>query len=339
MFYKIIIQGKFYFLNRKSYDKLVGVIDKKNEVYYKNELIFKEKEYLDEENFMINIPRHVGNFTEKVWKNSINLFESCAQFAVSGRILMWKVEEGQVLDFREIEPSGDRSAVLNFKRGKKYLDTEGKEKEAHEALTISIEKCDRNALAYERRAVVNLMLKNYKEAKEDFLKSINIDNTVSEAHLGLSKILMYEKNYDEALKHLNYSMKTSIALQPIHWQSRRGKADIFILYEEWEKAEFELKLLVSRKFKKDNPNYYWRKQDLFKDGIVKYNQYEFGEALKLFEEAMSLENGKDKIPEKDKYYYLGMAKKNSGKSGYIHDLKKSAELGNEDAQYILDSLL
>lgn len=339
MFYKIIIQGKFYFLNRNSYDKLVGVINKKNTVYYKNDIVFKELEFLDDENFMINIPRHVGKYTDKVWKNTVNLFQSCAQFAVAGRVLMWKVEEGKVLDFSEIEPTGDRSAVLNFRRGKDYINVSGKEKEAHDALSMSIENCNRNALAYERRAVVNIMLKNYKEAKEDFQKSLNLDNSISEAHLGLAKILMYENNLEEALKHLNFALKTSVALQPLHWQSRRAKANIHIIHEEWEKAEFELKLLISRKFDSDNPNFLWKKEDLFNFGIVKYNQYEFNDALELFERSMKMHGGKEKIPEKDKYFYLGMAKKNSGKSGYIHDLKRAAELGNEDAAFMLDDLI
>ncbi len=339
MFYKVIIQGKFYFLNRNSYDKLVVVINKKNAVYYKNDIIFKELEFLDDENFIVNIPRHVGKYSDKVWKNTINLFESCAQFAVSGRVLMWKVEKGKILDFKEIEPSGDRAAVLNFKRGKEYINVEGKEKEAHDALSISIEKCNRNALAYERRAVVNIMLKNYKEAKEDFKKSLNLDNNISEAHLGLAKILMYEKNFDEALKHLNFALKTSVALQPLHWQTRRAKANIHIIHEEWDKAEFELKLLIAREFEPDNPNFFWKKEDLFNYGIVKYNQYEFNEALELFERSMQIKDGKEKILEKDKYFYLGMAKKNSGKSGYIHDLKRAAELGNEDAKYILEDIL
>jgi len=339
MFYKVIIQGKFNFLNRNSYDKLVRVIQNKNLVYYKKDIVFKELEFLDDEKFMIDIPRYVGNHTDKTWKNTTNLFENCAQFAVSGRVFMWKVEEGKVLDFKEIEPSGDRSAIVSFKKGKEFLSTEGKEKEAHDELSKSIEKCERNAIAYERRAVVNLMLKNYVEAKEDFEKCLNIDDTVCEAHLGLAKILMYENNLELALEHLNKALKNSVALQAIHWQCRRAKAETYITLEEWDKAEFELKLLVNRKFDKNNSNYYWKKEDIFKYGIVKYNQYDFAEALNLFEQSMSLPEGKSKTPNKDKYYYLGMAKKNSGKSGFIHDLKLSAELGNEDAEYMLEDFL
>jgi tetratricopeptide (TPR) repeat protein len=339
MFYKLIIQGKFYFLNHTSYDKLVSVIQNRNQIYYKNEIVFKELEFLDYENFMISIPRYVGNHTDKVWKNTVNLFENCAQFAVSGRVMMWKIEEGRILEEKEIEPSGSRTAVLNFKRGKEFMNVGGKENEALEELNKSLETCNRNALAYERRAVVNLMLGNYPEAKEDFMKSLNVDNSIPESHLGLGRILLKEGNLLTSLMHLNFAIKTSIALQPLHWQARRAKAELHMRNEEWDEAEFELKLLVNRVFDRNDVNFSRRKQDLFNLGIVKYNQYLFDVALENFEKAMSMPYGKDKIPDKDKFYFLGMAKKNLGKSGYIHDLNKSAELGNEDAIYILEEIL
>lgn len=339
MFYKLIIQGKFYFLNHTSYDKLVSVIQNRNQIYYKNEIVFKELEFLDHENFMISIPRYVGNHTDKVWKNTVNLFENCAQFAVSGRVMMWKIEEGRILEEKEIEPSGSRTAVLNFKRGKEFMNVGGKENEALEELNKSLETCNRNALAYERRAVVNLILGNYPEAKEDFMKSLNVDNSIPESHLGLGRILLKEGDLLTSLMHLNFAIKTSIALQPLHWQARRAKAELHMRNEEWDEAEFELKLLVNRVFDRNDVNFSRRKQDLFNLGIVKYNQYLFDVALENFEKAMSMPYGKDKIPDKDKFYFLGMAKKNLGKSGYIHDLNKSAELGNEDAIYILEEIL
>jgi tetratricopeptide (TPR) repeat protein len=339
MFYKVIIQGKFYFLNHNSYDKLVSVVLNRNQIYYKNEIIFKELEFFDHENHMISVPRYVGNHSDKIWKNTVNLFENCAQFAVSGRILMWKIEEGRVLEHKEIEPSGSRSAVLNFQRAKDLIQNKGKEQEALTELSKSLEIYNSNALAYERRAVVNLMLNNYSEAKEDFEKSLNIDNSIPESHLGLGRILMKECDFENALKHYNFAIKTSIALQSLHWQARRAKAELHIKNGEWEEAEFELKLLVTRNFDKTDPNYSRKKQDIFNFGIVKYNQYMFDVALDLFEKSMSIPFGKDKIPDKDKYYYLGMSKRNLGKSGYIHDLNKSAELGNEDAIYMLEEIL
>lgn len=339
MFYKLIIQGKFYFLNRTSYDKLVAVIQNKNQIYYKNDIVFKELEFLDEENFMISIPRYVGNHTDKVWKNTANLFENCAQFAVSGRVMMWKIEEGRLVETKEIEPSGGRTAVLNFNKGRDFIKEGGKEVEALAELSKSIENCNRNALAYERRAVVNLKLGNIAEAKEDFQKSINVDNSLAESHIGLGRILLRERDLENALKHLNFAIKTSIALQSIHWQARRAKAELHMINEEWEEAEFELKLLINKVFEKSDPNFQRRRQDIFNYGIVKYNQYLFDVALELFERAMSMPYGKDKIPEKDKYFFLGMSKKNLGKNGYIHDLSKSAELGNEDAIYMLEEIL
>ena len=303
MFYKIIIQGKFYFSNQSGFEKLVNVIRNKNQIYYKNELVFKEFEYFDLENFLVSVPRYVGNHTDKLWKNTVNLFENCAQFAVSGRIMMWKIENGKVLEAKEIEPSGNRTAVLNFQRGKEYLSETGREAEALLELSKSLATYSRNALAYERRAVVNLKLGNYVEAKEDFQKSLNIDNTIAESHLGLGRILMRDDDLETAIKHLNYAIKTSVALQSLHWQARRAKAELHMKNEEWDEAEFELKLLINRYFDRNDPNFKRRKQDIFNYGIVKYNQFIFDAALEQFEKAMSMPFGKDKIPDKDKFSF------------------------------------
>ena len=184
MFYKVIIQGNLQFANENSYLKLVKMIENRNEVYYKNIIIHKELEFLDYKHFMIDVPRHVGNYSDKVWKNTISLFQNCAQFAVSGRIFAWKIESGEILEYELIEPSGDRSAVLHFKKGKKFIDG-GHDVEAMKSLSLSLEKYQKNALAYERRAVVNLLQKNYAEAMRDFNKCLKIDDTVAEAHFEL----------------------------------------------------------------------------------------------------------------------------------------------------------
>ena len=122
MFFKVIIQGNLQFANENSYQKLVKMIENRNEVYYKNIIIHKELEFLDHDNFMVDVPRHVGNYTDKVWKNTISLFQNCAEFAVSGRIFAWKIENGEILEYELIEPSGDRSAVLHFKKGKTFIE-------------------------------------------------------------------------------------------------------------------------------------------------------------------------------------------------------------------------
>lgn len=334
MFYKIIIQGKLYFANKASYDKLVKMILNRNEVYYKNLIVHKELEFLDDENFMIHIPRHVGNYTDKVWKNTVSLFENCAQFAISGRIFAWKIENGEILDEAVIEPTGDRSAVMYYQKGLKQIE-HGEGAEAYQSFNLALEKYQRNPLAYERRAVVNMMQKNYVEAMEDFQKCIRLDDTIAEAHYGITKLLMREREYDEALGYAENCIKHSIALQSIHWQARRAKAEIHINNREFEKAAFELKLLAARKFSENNPNYAWKRADLFNYGYVLFKMEDYENALFFFEKSFKIPSGKDDIPEQKKLYYLGIAKQKCGKHGFISDIKKASEMGYEKAGKLL----
>jgi len=338
MFFKVIIQGNFQFANENSYLKLVKMIENRNEVYYKNIIIHKELEFLDHDNFQIIIPRHVGNYSDKVWKNSISLFRNCAEFAVSGRILAWKIESGEVLEFEMIEPTGDRSAVMHFKKGKKFIES-GDQTEAMKSLSLSLEKYQKNAMAYERRAVVNLMQQNFAEALRDFHKCLKIDPTVAEAHFGIAKLHMRKDEIDDALPFVEKAIRNSIALQGLHWQARRTKADIHMRKKEYKKAEFELKLLAKRRFSESNPNYAWKRHDVFKYGVSLYKLELFEESLEQFENALNIKTGKDHIPESEKYYYRALAKKQSGKNGFISDLKMASELGEKRAEKMLEEVV
>ena len=338
MFYKVIIQGNLQFANENSYQKLVKMIENRNEVYYKNVIIHKELEFLDHENSQIIIPRHVGNYSDKVWKNSISLFQNCAEFAVSGRILAWKIEAGEILEYQQIEPTGDRSAVMHFKKGKRFIE-EGDRDKAYKSLNLSIEKYQKNALAYERRAVVNLMQKKFSDAMRDFHKSLKIDPTVPEAHFGIARLHMRKEEFEEAIPYIENTIKYSIALQAIHWQARRAKAEIHLKKKEYKKAEFELKLLAKRRFSESNPNYAWKRHDVFKYGFALYQLGEYEAALKQFENSLRIQTGKDSIPDSEKYYYRALSKQKSGKNGYISDLKKSSELGEKRAKKMLEDLV
>lgn len=338
MFFKIIIQGNLQFANEGSYQKLVKMIENRNEVYYKGIIIHKELEFLDHEHFMIHVPRHVGNYTDKVWKNTVNLFQSCAQFAVSGRIFAWKIDSGEVLEYELIEPTGDRSAVMHFNKGKKQLE-KGNEGEAIKSLNLALEKYQRNALAYERRAAVNVMQQNFAEAMRDFHKCIKIDDTVSEAHFGIAKLHMRKEEWEEAMPYVENTIKNSIALQSIHWQGRRAKADIHMKLKQYKEAAFELKLLSIRHFTENNPNYAWKRSDVYHYGLALFELGEFDNAIKAFDQALKLQTGRDKIPDSLKFYYRGLAKKSAGKNGFISDLKTASELGEKRAEQLLEELV
>jgi tetratricopeptide (TPR) repeat protein len=162
---------------------------------------------------------------------------------------------------------------------------------------------------------------------------------VSEAHFGIAKLHMRKNELDEALPFVENTIKNSIALQSIHWQARRTKAEIHLKKKEYKKAEFELKLLAKRRFSESNPNYAWKRADIFNYGYTLFLLGEFESALEQFEHALKINTGKDSIPESEKFYYRGLAKQKSGKNGYISDLKTALKLGDKRAGKLLEELV
>ncbi|MGB5362085.1 MAG: hypothetical protein WBN17_02145, partial [Aureibaculum sp.] len=259
MFFKAIIQGRLEFGTERSYDKVLKMYESRTESYYKNTLIFKAEEIFIPEEKALVIPRYVAQVTEKSFRNTASLLEYCSQFAVAGSIRSWQIDEGKIMHYAIAEPDSDKVAVQSFIKGRKLVKETGKESEALIALTKAIEKYDRHAQAYERRAKVNFILKRYHDAKRDYTKCINIDPTIPTAFYGRAKVLIIEEKWEEAIDDLENATKNAIALQTVFWKAKRMKAKCHIKLKQWEKAAFDLKFFCKRKFKDDDPNYVWKR--------------------------------------------------------------------------------
>jgi len=332
MWIKSIIQGRLEFGNAKSYEKVVKMFNYRTENYHKNDILFKEEDIFFEDGFYMDLKRFVGQVTQKSYKNTMNLLGYCAQFAISGSIDGWLTDSGTVLAHSHVEPKSDKAVVQFFQRGKKLVKTQGEQEEAIKQLTKAIEKYDRHAQAYERRAKVNFILKNYHDALRDYNKSLGVDDTNPAAYYGRGKVHMINENWKEAASDFDMATKKSIALQSIYWKSRRLKADCHIHLKEYKKAAFDLKLFSNRSFDKDNPNLKWMSYIQFQYGKVLIELEEYEEAIKAFDASLEERSKFDEIPEKEKYFYRGLAKKKAGKNGSIKDIKMAKELGFENAE-------
>jgi len=334
VFIKSILQGRIEFGNQKSFDKVFKMFEYRTETYYKNDIIMTQEEAFDSELLSLEVPRYVGQHTEKSFRNTVSLLQYCAQFAISGEIRAWQTENGKVLRYAYIEPESDKAAVINFRKGKELVGSDGREQEALDALSKAIDKYNRHAYAYEKRGEVNFTLKKYHDALRDFNKCLAIDDTIPDAYLGKANIAMHNEDYDEAIKNLEFSIKKSIALQPIYWKSRRLKAECHIKKEEFEKAAADLKLLTNRKFDKDNYNYKWRKQNLNLYGKVLAELEQYKEAIKVFEAVEEIDIDYN-FNEGEFLYYRGLSKKKSRKRDFVKDLKRASELGIKKAEILL----
>lgn len=335
---KTIIQGRLEFGNSKSYEKVLKMFIYRAENYYKSDVILDHEEVFIEETLTLSVPRYVGTNLERSWKNAVALLEYCAQFAVSGEIGAWQTDSGKIINSAIVEPQSDKAAVIQFRKGKELADEAGKEKEAIEALTKAIEKYDKHAQAYERRANVNFVLKKYHDAMRDYNKCLKLDDTIPTAYYGRARIHIMNKDYESAISDLNLTIKKSIALQSSYWTARRVKADCHIERKEYKEAAFDLKLFTNRKFAEDNPNFKWKKHALNTYGQVLLELEEYEEALKAFDRSFELDDDTDSKENGKRLYFRGVAKQKAGKSGFIKDIKKAADMGVSEAAALLTEI-
>lgn len=333
-FYKTIFQGRLDFGSRATYDKVFKMAIHRLETYYKNETFLTE-EHFNEENFSIEVPRTVTQLSEKFYRNSVDLVQYLAQFAVSGKLGCWMVENNVVLDCHIVEPESDKVVVQSFQKGKKLSTLEGKEKDAMKMLNKVINKYDKHSQAYERRGHVNMMLRHYDDADYDYSKAIRLDPENADALVGRGRLYMMRKEWEKAISDLDQATKKSLALQEVYWIARRLKATCHINLKQYKEAEFDLRLFTRRKFDEKDINFLWRKHCLFQYGQVLMELGEYEKAIDAINESLKLKEGHGTVPKADQLLKRGIAKQKSGSSGYLSDWKEAAELGSTGAEELL----
>ncbi len=335
--YKTIFKGRFEFGSPKSFEKVLKMYEHRVENYYRNDILLNQEEIFDHENAALNVPRFICQSTQKSWKNTISLLEYLSEFAVAGSLVAWMTDSGKVLHYKIIEPQSDRTAVQSFIKGRKLANEAGKEGEAMAALTKAIEKYERHAMAYERRGHVNFHLKNFKDAHYDYSKSIDLAPANPEPYYGRANIYILNKNLMKAIEDLEMTIKTSIPLEPIYWKARLKKAECLINSNMSSEAALDLKLFTKRKFLEDNPNYVWRKYALLKYGRILVEEKDYQTALDILDQALNEKPGKGKVNDADILYYRGIARKESGKPGFVKDWKESARMGSTKSSKLLEA--
>lgn len=339
MWIKSIIQGRLEFGNEKSYTKVLKMYGYRTENYHKNDILFKEEEIFFEDGFYLDLKRFVGQVTQKSFKNTMNLLGYCAQFAISGSIDGWLTDTGTVLAHIHVEPDSDKAVVQFFLKGKGLVKSDGDQEKAIEALTKAIEKYDRHAQAYERRAKVSFILKKYHDALRDYNKSLSIDPTNPAAYYGRAKVHVINEDYEKAISDFDFATKKSIALQSIYWKARRLKSECHLKLKQYTEAAFDLKLLFNRKFDNDSHLSGWKSYIAFQYGKVLLELDQNEEAIKVFDASLLETSKNDAIKDREKYFYRGVAKKKAGKNGSIKDIKMAKDLGFKNADKLIAQLI
>ncbi|HOY13053.1 MAG TPA: tetratricopeptide repeat protein [Saprospiraceae bacterium] len=338
MFYKAIIQGRLDFGTPRSFETVVKMFNYRVENYHKNDILFKVEEIFNEETNELNIERFVGNVLEKSFKSTSELLDYCVQFAVNGSIRAWLVDNGEILHFHLMEPASDKAAVQSYIRGRSLVKVAGRQDEAIEELSRAIEKYDKHAQAYERRAKTCFIMKKYGDAMRDYNKSLGIDPTIPSAYYGRARVHLINNDLEAAVADFDQAIKKSVALEPIHWKSRRLKGETHIKLKQYLKAIFELKLFTKRAFKDEDSNKGWKRWAFYNYGIALLENENNEEAIEAFNSALALPEVSDGIQMADILRNRGLAKKKSGKNGYIKDIKEAASLGDALATSLLQQI-
>ena len=332
--YKTIVSGSLEFGSQKTFEKVFKMYEHRIENYYKADLFVDFEEAFIADEFSVRIPRTVTVSTNKIWKNTLDLLEYLAQFALAGRIIAWMVKDGVILRESSIEPKCDKVAVQAFLRGRTQI-TQGKEKEAITSFDKAIAKYSRHAYAYEKRGYVKLQLEDIEGAETDFKKSNAINPNIPEPYVGLGKIKMISKDYNSALIHLTSAVKNSIPLMPIYWQARRMRVICHQELKQNTEAIGDLKAFCNRRFNEDDPNFKYNDWAWFNYGKTLLEVGDSQQALDIFNKSVeNLEKNKSEI-DPDFLVYRGLARKQIGKSGYKKDWTVAAELGSKKASELL----
>ncbi len=334
MEFKTIFSGNFEFGTKRSFERLVKMCEHRIENYYKSDVLIKMEEFLKEDGFSFFIPRLITKGNDKSWRNTINLLNFIAQYAVAGSMSAWMVENGKVLKQEHVEPMSDKAAVQSFIKGRELISEKGRETEAMESLSKAINKFERHGLAYERRGYVNYILNNFEDAIYDFSKCINIHPNYAAAYFGRALVYIVKEDYQSAIQDLDKAIKRSIPLQPIYWKSRRVKSECHLAVDEFDRAIYELKFYTKRQFAQDDPNFKYKGKAFFNYGKALLAVGQYDEAIKALDEAIQFDQQEENLVAEE-LYFRGKALKEAGKSGFEKDLKEAAERGSKRAAQML----
>lgn len=336
MEFTVIIMGRFEFKNTRSILKAKEVIGHLMETRYKKESLFKEIEVFDEELLSFIAPRQKFLCTDKVWQNTVHLFEQTAQFAIAGDVRLWKVhpEKGTLQNYQRVEPRGDKTIIKAYMKGRQLLG-ENKYLEAQESFTSAIQKFDRHAMAMECRAYTHYALGDIDTALVDYAASIAIDNKRPEAYLGRAIILMERQKWTEAIGDLLTVMKRSMPHHDVYLEALHRKGQCQMEIGEFDDAIASFNFFLSRPLLEDHPQFPFRRQVSFDKGKALAAKAGHKEAIACFNTALELV-GKNDLPTKAEILlHRGLATQQNGQKGFLKDWKEAASEGSKRAAELL----
>ena len=336
--FKTIFSGQLMFGNERSFEQIQKMYLHRKENYYRNDILLDSEEIFDVDSWSLKVPRFLAEASIKSWRNTLNLLEYTADFAIAGEFRAWRTESGKMLESKVIEPDGDKAATQAYLKGRKLVDQAGKEEEATKALNRAIDKFARHATAYERRGYINYRLKNYKDAHYDFSKSIDINPINAAAYYGRARVLITQGDLENAIPDLALAIKRSIPHQSIYWIARRIKGDCHKELGQHKLAATEYRLFTKRKFDPSNPNYDYRSIVFQHLGEVLLELGEYADAVDAFNSSIEAAAATEGKIQAERLLLRGIARQKAGEKDFAKDWKEAAGMGSEKAAELLEAV-
>jgi tetratricopeptide (TPR) repeat protein len=336
---KMIFKGRLEFGNTRTYEMVTKQWNTRLETYFKSDILFKGEDIFLDEEYALTLPQphSVLYGTEKAWRGTTDMLREIVQFAIVGKLQCWCIYNGVVTEII-LEPKTDKGAILEYWLGCELVQKDGGMEEASAALSRAIDKYQRHALAYERRGYVNYKLGNFKDALYDFSKSIDIYPGNPEPHYGRGKVRMLKNEWEAAAQDFEYTLKRSIALQPLFWLARLKKGECLVHCKKYNEAIPELEQYLKRDFDKENPNFRRRRRAWYLLGKALLGIGKVKEALNAINQSIAIREGVELLPESEALLQRGIVLKQSGAKGFQNDFEAAAALGNVEAVRMLKEM-
>ena len=339
MGHKTILFGQLDFGNAKSFERVRDMAIQRAEVYYRGDILIDLEAIFQADQLSLLIQKHsFAHEFDKSWRNTVKLIQHASQFAVSGRIYGWLVEEGSVSASVVIEPDNDHGSVRHYQRAVGLLESEGmqKQEEALELLNHAIQAHEGHAQALHARAELWCELGEKDRALEDYTCSIRWAPILPEGYLGRSRMYIEAGQYEDAIMDLTSAVKFGIPHQSYYWEARQMKAECFMRLGDFRNAEPEWRLLSRRKFSPKDHQAGIPLQIATRYGRTLLENGKADEAIRMIE-SMVLENdhSQSTVPLADLLLIRGLAMKKAGKKGFLSVLREAARAGSEQAADLL----
>ncbi|MEZ4986347.1 MAG: tetratricopeptide repeat protein [Saprospiraceae bacterium] len=335
MEFTVIIMGRLEFASARSVVQATNTLVHLLETRYKGDVLYRDAEQLlDAEKMALVCPREKFTCTEKMWLNTLHLLERAAEYSIAGDLNLWRIADGELLEYQLLEPIGDKTTIQAYRKGRSLIEA-GAYSDAIASLTNAIKGCDRHACALERRGYAYYEMGNEEAAMADYAASLAVDAKRPDAYLSRALIYIRRKDWKAAWADLDMAMKRSMPHHNVYLEALHRKGNCEMEMGQFEAALKSFHFFLTRPLKKDHPQYLFRRQVTFDKGRTLAAAGDLDAAIATFDEALKLplRNGKPDMGEV--LLHRGLAFQQSGKSGFVEDWQKAADQGSKKAKELL----